>query len=79
MLQSKQMLTFTHNWGGAKEFYISAGPWNGVTFETVSKRFKIPYQSVRRRASKERWRLIREWKSIEPELESVDEYIYYYK
>lgn len=68
-----------HDWNKAKEFYINAGWLSGVSMQHIADRFNIPYQSVRRRASKEQWRLIREWQSTEPELETVEEYIYYYK
>lgn len=67
-----------HKWQDAKDYYINSG-WLGVSLEDTAKRYNIPYQSVRRRAAKEQWRLIREWKSLEPELKSVEEYIYYYK
>ena len=67
------------DWEMAKEYYTNAGWLSGVTLEDVAKRFDIPYQSVRRRAAKERWRLIREWKRVDPDCETVDEYIYYYK
>ena len=68
-----------HNWESAKEYYINAGWLNGVFLQDVAEQFNIPYQSVRRRAAKERWRLIREWKCVEPDCKTVDEYIYYYK
>lgn len=68
-----------HDWQAARDYYVSAGWRNGVFLQDVAERFNIPYQSVRRRAAKERWRLIREWQDIEPELSSVDEYIYHYK
>ncbi|RYI25081.1 hypothetical protein EVU96_25035 [Bacillus infantis] len=64
-----------HNWKAAKDFYIKAGWRNGVTLQTVAEKYSIPYQSVRRRASQERWRLIREWKSTDNSCKSVDEYI----
>ena len=68
-----------YDWEAAKEYYISAGWPSNVFLQDVAERYNIPYQTVRRRAAKERWRLIREWKSVEPELKSVDEYIYFYK
>lgn len=68
-----------HSWEEAKEFYIQAGWRNGVTFETVAERFKIPYQSVRRRAAKEKWRLERERLDVDPDCKTVEEYVYYYK
>lgn len=80
MLQNGQMLSFErHDWETAKEFYISAGWLSGVTLETVADRFNIPYQSVRRRAAKEKWRLIRKWKSQDPDCVSLEEYMYYYE
>ncbi|MGG4462631.1 hypothetical protein ABEO79_00240 [Micromonospora provocatoris] len=68
-----------YDWKSAQAFYIEAGWLSGVSFLTVSNKFNIPYQTVRRKAASERWRLIREWQSTEPELKSVDEYIYYCK
>lgn len=79
MLQKKKILGFKHDWEEAKKYYINAGWLSGVTLETVAEHFNIPYQSVRRRAAKERWRLIREWKSIDDGCITVEEYIYYYK
>lgn len=68
-----------HDWNAAKEYYINAGWLSGVTLEDTAKRFNIPYQSVRRRAAAEKWRLIREWKSVDPDCETVEEYIQSYK
>jgi hypothetical protein len=50
---------FSHDWEAARDFYIESGLSNGVTLQKVAERFDIPYQSVRRRAGKERWRLTR--------------------
>lgn len=50
---------FLHDWGAARDFYIESGISNGVTLQQVAEKFDIPYQSVRRRAGKERWRLTR--------------------
>lgn len=79
MLQNKGMLTSEYNWEAVKEFYLKTEWLSGVTFKTLANAFNIPYQSVRRRAAKERWRLIREWKSVDDGCKTVDEYIYYYK
>lgn len=68
-----------HEWEGAKEYYISAGWLSGITLQAVADKFNIPYQSVRRRASKEQWRLIREWQSVDPDCKTVKEYIHFYK
>lgn len=68
-----------HNWEGAKQFYINAGWRNGVSMTDVAERYNIPYQSVRRRAAKEQWRLIREWQEIDPDCKTLKEFIYYYK
>lgn len=68
-----------HDWEAAKAFYISGGWRQGVTLQLTAERFRIPYQPLRRRAAKERWRLIREWKEIDPDLKTVDEYVHYYK
>jgi hypothetical protein len=64
----------------AREMYIQAGWRQGVTLQTVAEHCNLPYQSVRRRAARERWRLERERLSIDPEsCKDVNEYIYYYK
>jgi len=68
-----------YEWGKAKSYYINAGWLSGVSMRDVAKRFSIPYQTVRRRAAKEQWRLIREWQSVDETCETVEEYIYYYK
>lgn len=68
-----------YEWDKAKDYYVEAGWLSGVSLKNTAERFAIPYQSVRRRAGKEQWRLIREWQTIEPELKTVEQYIYYYK
>lgn len=68
-----------HKWEEARAYYLAAGWRNGVSLKDVSKRFCIPYQSVRRRAAKEQWHLIREWQEADPTCETVEEYKYHYK
>lgn len=68
-----------HNWEAAKRYYISAGWRNGISMVDVAKRYNIPYQSVRRRAAKEQWHLIREWQGTDPDCTTLEEYIFYYK
>lgn len=67
-----------HNWQAARDYYIQAG-WGGVSMMDVATRYGIPYQSVRRRAGREKWRLWREWQSIDPDCESLEDYIAHYK
>jgi len=69
-----------HNWKDAKEYYIGSGWLSGVSMMDVSKVFNIPYQSVRRRAATEQWRLERERVTVDdPECKTIDDYIYWYK
>ncbi|WP_175615822.1 hypothetical protein [Piscibacillus halophilus] len=69
-----------HDYEKAKEIYINAGWHSGVSLKTVAERCNIPYQSLRRKAAKERWRLEREMIEVDdPECQTVDDYVYYYK
>lgn len=68
-----------YDWNAARDFYISAGWLSGVTMLDTAERFKIPYQTVRRRAAKEEWRLHREWKTQDDTCKTLEEYKYYYK
>lgn len=68
-----------HEWEKAKQYYLAAGWRNGVSLLDVSVKFRIPYQSVRRRAAREQWHLIREWQAIDPTCTTVEEYKFYYK
>ncbi|EIM05327.1 hypothetical protein A1A1_16725 [Planococcus antarcticus DSM 14505] len=69
-----------HNWQEAKDYYINAGWRNGVTLQDVADRYCIPYQSIRRKAAREQWRLEREWKEVDyPGCKTLEEFIYHYK
>lgn len=66
-------------WTVARERYINAGWRSGVTLQSVSETYGIPYQSLRRRAARDKWRLFREWQSVDQGCKTLEEYIYYYK
>ena len=69
-----------YDYEAAKAFYIDGGWRQGISLLDAAVEFNIPYQTLRRRAASERWRLLREWQAIDPdECETVDEYIHYYK
>lgn len=63
----------------AARFSIAGGWRQGVSLLDAAVEFKIPYQTLRRRAAAGRWRLLREWQEIDPDCTSVDDYIYHYK
>lgn len=43
-----------HNWSSAERYFLSDSETN-ISLKDVSKRFRIPYQSVRRHAAKHKW------------------------
>ncbi len=68
-----------HDWEAARDHYIAAGWLSGVTLQDVAERYGIPYQSVRRRAARDKWRLIREWKSADPDCKTLEEFLHHYR